>query len=158
MIGRKKVSEAAEEEFTRTTIGAYRALVGQAAGAQARNLEFVRGVVADTTAEMRRQAEANRVLARGLAEQAGEQSDLFWRIVEGSFEVYRSVFYASARGGENANYVATGYDELSVKKISERLDRLSVGELERIRAYEEKNKNRESLLKQIERRTKAISS
>ncbi len=156
------------EELARTTVGAYRALVGQAAGAQARNLEFVRRVVADTTAEMRRQAEANRVLARGLA----EQSDVFWRIVEGSFEAYRSALYAPARDGEDPDYVVTattdvaagdefpieGYDELSVKKISERLDGLSVEELERIRAYEKKNKNRESLLKQIERRTKAISS
>ncbi len=171
MTGREKVDEAAEE-FARTMVGTHRALAGYVAGVQARNLGFVRDVVVDTTAEMRRQAEANRALARGLAEQAGEQSDIFWRIVEASFEAYRSFLHAPAHGGEGPNYVATattdvavggespieGYDELSVKKISERLDMLSVGELERIRAYVEKNKNRESLLKQIERRTRAISS
>jgi polyhydroxyalkanoate synthase len=50
-----------------------------------------------------------------------------------------------------------GYDELNVGKVVERLDDLSTEELERVRAYEQRNKNRGTLLKQIDRRINAAS-
>lgn len=170
MADREKVNETAER-FAQATVGQYRMLVGYAAGVQARNLRFVQNVFAGTTAETRRQAEANRAMAQGLAERAGEGGDAFRRLVEGSFDAYRTALYAPfSHGDEGPRQVAAtdvpgggglpieGYDELSVKRVSERLDNLSAGELEAVRVYEEQNKNRGSLLKQIERRTKAASS
>jgi hypothetical protein len=71
----------------------------------------------------------------------------------------------AARGGEQvaqegapaAERVATGvpiqdYDNLNVAEIVEQLDNLSTEELKRVRAYEQKNKNRNTLLHQIDRR------
>jgi hypothetical protein len=71
----------------------------------------------------------------------------------------------SARGGEQvaragalaAQKVATGvpiedYDNLNVGEIVEQLDNLSADELQKVRAYEEQNKNRDTLLEQIDRR------
>ena len=49
------------------------------------------------------------------------------------------------------------YDELNVGEVVERLDNLSAEELQRVRAYEQRNKNRGSLLKQIDRRINAAS-
>jgi uncharacterized protein (DUF433 family) len=70
-----------------------------------------------------------------------------------------------ARGGEQvaqagaqaAENVATGvpirdYDDLNVGEIVEQLDNLSVEELQAARAYEQQNKNRDTLLEQIDRR------
>jgi len=70
-----------------------------------------------------------------------------------------------ARGAEQiaqedalaAQKVATGvpiedYDNLNVGKIVEQLDNLSADELQRARAYEQQNKDRDTLLKQIDRR------
>ena len=56
-----------------------------------------------------------------------------------------------------AQRVSTGvpiedYDDLNVGKIVEQLDNLSADELQRVRAYEQQNKNRDTLLKQIDRR------
>jgi hypothetical protein len=48
-----------------------------------------------------------------------------------------------------------GYDEMNVEEISERLDGLSVEELQLIRDYEELNKKRETLLKQLDRKIRA---
>ncbi|MDP9425173.1 MAG: hypothetical protein M3P37_03855 [Actinomycetota bacterium] len=45
-----------------------------------------------------------------------------------------------------------GYDEMSVSDIVERLDGLSGEEVGRVRAYEAQNKNRSSLLAQIDRK------
>ena len=50
-----------------------------------------------------------------------------------------------------------GYDELNVSEISGKLDGLSVEELEKVKNYERRNKNRETLIGQIERKIKAAS-
>ena len=75
-----------------------------------------------------------------------------------------------ARGGEQiaqagalaAQRVATGvpirdYDDLNVGKIVEQLDNLSAHELQHVRAYKQENKNRDTLLEQIDRRLNAAS-
>src|SRR5918995_1734912 len=49
------------------------------------------------------------------------------------------------------------YDELSVAEISGRLDGLSAAQLRNIRKYEKHNKNRESLIEQIDRKIRANS-
>jgi hypothetical protein len=71
-----------------------------------------------------------------------------------------------ARGGEQiarsgayaAQRVATGvpirdYDDLNVGEIVEQLDNLSADELHHVRAYEQENKSRDTLLGQIDRKT-----
>jgi hypothetical protein len=73
-----------------------------------------------------------------------------------------------ARAGEQlarsgafaAQRVATGvpiqdYDNLNVGEIAEQLDNLSGDELEHVRTYEQQNKNRDTLLEQIDRRVNA---
>jgi hypothetical protein len=75
-----------------------------------------------------------------------------------------------ARGGEQvaragaqaAERVATevpihDYDNSTVDEIVEQLDNLSVEELQAARAYEQQNKNRDTLLEQIDRRINAAS-
>jgi len=46
---------------------------------------------------------------------------------------------------------------LNVGEVVERLDNLSAEELQRVRAYKRRNKNRSSLLKQIDHRINAAS-
>ena len=48
-----------------------------------------------------------------------------------------------------------GYDELSVEEVTPRLDGLSEAELRRVRSYEQRNKNRETLVAEIDRRLAA---
>ena len=50
-----------------------------------------------------------------------------------------------------------GYDEMNVEEISGRLDSLSVEELRLVRDYEERNKNRETVLEQLDRRIRSGS-
>jgi hypothetical protein len=49
------------------------------------------------------------------------------------------------------------YEELSVDVISRRLDGLSAEELEQVREYEKQNKDRETLIEQIDRKIRANS-
>jgi hypothetical protein len=48
-----------------------------------------------------------------------------------------------------------GYDEMNVEEITGQLDGLSEAQLRRVRNYEQGNKNRETLIAQIDRRLKA---
>ncbi len=50
-----------------------------------------------------------------------------------------------------------GYDELNVGEVSEQIDDLSEEELKRVRDYERRNKGRDTLLEQLERKIKAAS-
>ena len=49
------------------------------------------------------------------------------------------------------------YDELSVAEISKRIEGLSAEQLRKVREYEKKNKNRETLIEQIDRKIRANS-
>jgi hypothetical protein len=48
-----------------------------------------------------------------------------------------------------------GYDEMNVEEVTSRLDGLSEAELRQVRNYEQGNKNRETLIAQIDRRLEA---
>jgi hypothetical protein len=50
------------------------------------------------------------------------------------------------------------YDELSVQEVTEYLDGLSVDEIGEVKAYERRNKNRESLIKRMEQKLNASST
>ncbi len=51
----------------------------------------------------------------------------------------------------------TDYEELTVEEISKRLEGLSADELKKVRAYERQNKDRETLIEQIDRKIRANS-
>ena len=50
-----------------------------------------------------------------------------------------------------------GYDELTVEEISGRLGGLSADELRMVREYEERNKNRDTVLEQLDRKIRGGS-
>jgi hypothetical protein len=94
-----------------------------------------------------------QVAQQGLrvAEEATEQTE----------EVLRQTEKATKKAElEAAVYGAlktTNYEDLTVEEISKRLDDLSVDELEKVRKFEKKNKNRETLIEQIDRKIRANS-
>jgi hypothetical protein len=57
----------------------------------------------------------------------------------------------------NGSLPIAGYDEKGIREISARLDTLTVDQLERLRDYERRNKNRETLLREIDRKIRAAS-
>ena len=68
----------------------------------------------------------------------------------------------TARGAEEIAETVTfpiaGYDEMNVAEISERLEGLSVDDLKRVREYEKRNKGRDTLIGQIDRKIRAASA
>jgi hypothetical protein len=59
------------------------------------------------------------------------------------------------RAAEAAVFPIEGYDDMNVDEISGRLDDLSIEELQLVRDYEERNKRRQTLLEQMDRKIRA---
>ncbi len=94
-----------------------------------------------------------QVTRQGLrvAEEATEQTEKVLRQTE------RATKEAELRTAVFGALKTANYDELTVEEISRRLEGLSTGELRKVREYEKQNKNRETLIEQIDRKIRANS-
>jgi len=59
---------------------------------------------------------------------------------------------------DRASFPIANYDEQNVAEISKRIDGLSAAQIREIREYEKRNKNRETLIDQFDRKLKAASA
>ena len=66
-----------------------------------------------------------------------------------------STVEGAERAAEAAVFPIEGYDEMNVEEVSERLDGLTVEDLQLVRDYEETNKKRETLLEKMDRKIRA---
>jgi hypothetical protein len=108
-----------------------------------------------TTQQAARQGlQATEQVARqGLrvAEEATEQTEEVLRQTE------KATKEAELKAAVLGALKTPNYDELSVAEISERLDGLSTEQLRKVREYEKHNKNRETLIEQLDRKIRANS-
>jgi len=84
-----------------------------------------------------------------VAEEATEQTEEVLRQTE------KATREAKLRTAVLGALKTANYDELTVEEISKRLDGLSTEELGKVREYEKKHKNRETLIEQIDRKIRA---
>jgi signal transduction histidine kinase len=94
-------------------------------------------------------------------QQAKEQQQSFQQMTQEVLSTYSQLFniplsYAK-EGLHSAQFPIEGYDELTVEEVSARLDALSTEDLREVRDYEERTKNRETLLEQLDRRVRGGS-
>jgi hypothetical protein len=94
-------------------------------------------------------------------QQAQEQQQSFQQMTQEVLGSYSKLFniplsYAQ-EGLRDAQFPIEGYDELTVEEVSARLDALSTEELREVRDYEERTKNRETVLEQLDRRIRGGS-
>jgi hypothetical protein len=95
-------------------------------------------------------------------QQAQEQQQSFQQMTQELMSTYSQLWniplsYAK-EGLRDARFPIEGYDELTVEEVSARLGTLSEEDLREVRDYEERNKNRETILEQLYRRIRSGSS
>jgi hypothetical protein len=95
-------------------------------------------------------------------QQAQEQQQSFQQMTQEVMSTYSELWniplsYAK-EGLRDAQFPIEGYDELTVEEVSARLGALSTDDLRKVRDYEERNKNRETILEQLDRRIRGGSS
>src|SRR5688500_5593582 len=94
-------------------------------------------------------------------QQAQQQQQSFQQMAQEVLGSYSQLFniptsYAK-EGIREAQFPIEGYDELTLEEVSAHLDALSTEDLMEVRDYEERNKNRETLLEQLDRRIRGGS-
>src|SRR5215218_10140554 len=95
-------------------------------------------------------------------QQQAQQQQSFQQMTQEVLGSYSQLFniplsYAK-EGLRSAQFPIEGYDELTVEEVSARLlDALSTEELREVRDYEERTKNRETVLEQLDRRIRGDS-
>ena len=163
----EKANKAAER-LARTTGDSYKTVVDHTVALQERNVRFAQELVDSSIKELRYQAESNRALTQELVERAERQRGAFRTLLEESVDAYVDLAYAPfayyrrglrlVEAGANGGFPIPGYDELNVGEISGRLAGLTAAQLREVREYEKRNKNRETLIEQLDRRLKAVSA
>jgi hypothetical protein len=162
----KKANRTAER-LARTSGESYKMVIDHVVAHQERNVRFAQELFDGTAREIRHQAESNRALTQELVERAEKQRDAYQTLVGESVEAYTDLLYAPLayyRQGlrlvesEFVGFPIAGYDELNVREIGDLLDSLSAAEIRTVREYEKRNKNRETLIEQFDRKLKAASA
>jgi hypothetical protein len=144
--------------LTRGWVGAYRDFFSPLAYMQQGMRTFQRATQQglEATEQVARQGlrATERVAEQGLrvVEEATEQTEEVLRQTE------KATREAELRTAVFGALGTADYDELTVAEISERLDALSVHQLEQVREFEKNNKNRETLVGQIDRKIRTKNS
>jgi hypothetical protein len=94
-------------------------------------------------------------------QQAQQQQQSFQQMTQEVMSTYSQLFniplsYAQ-EGLKDARFPIEGYDELNVEEVSARLDALSAEDLRVVRDHEERTKNRDTILEQLDRRIRSGS-
>ena len=94
-------------------------------------------------------------------QQAQQQQQSFQQMTQEVLGSYSQLFniplsYAK-EGLRDARFPIEDYDGLTVEEVSARLGALSAEDLREVRDYEERNKNRETILEQLDRRIRSGS-
>ena len=94
-------------------------------------------------------------------QQAQQQQQAFQEMTQEVLSTYTQLLsipisYAQ-EGVRGARFPIEGYDELTVEEVSSRLGGLSADELRVVRDHEERNKNRETVLEQLDRKIRGGS-
>jgi hypothetical protein len=163
-----KANKAAER-LAETTRDSFGTVLDHAVALQERNVRFAQGLVDSSIKELRTQAESNRGLTQELVDRAEGQRDAFRTLVEESLDAYMDLAYAPfsyyreglrlvESGVNGGGFPIASYDELNVEEIAQRIDGLTAAEIREVREYEKRNKNRETLIEQLDRKLKAVSA
>ena len=157
------------ERLAKTNADSYKMAFDHVVARQERNVRFAHGVLDNAARELRHQADGNRSVVGELIERAEVQRDAYRTLAGEWVEAYTDLLYAPftfyGQGlrlienlGEDAMFPIAGYDEMNVKGIGERLEGLTAAEIRTVREYEKRNKNRETLIEQFDRKLRAASA
>ena len=144
--------------LTQGWVGAYRDFISPFAYAQQGMRTFQRATQRglEVTQQVARQGlrATEETTKQGLrvAEEATERTDKVLRHTE---KVTREAELRTAVLGALGT---ANYDELTVEEVSKRIEGLPTEQLEKVREFEKNNKNRETLIEQIDRKIRANNS
>jgi oligoendopeptidase F len=111
-----------------------------------------------TAQQWMEQAQQQRQTFQQQAQQQQQSFKQMTQEVLGSYSQLFNIPLSYAKEGlRDAQFPIEGYDELTVEEVSRRLGALSSEDLREVRDYEERTKNRDTILEQLDRRIRGGS-
>jgi hypothetical protein len=146
------------QQMTQELINTYMRLLNTPGSYLSGQTEQQQETLQQTARQWMEQAQQQR---QTFQQQAQEQQQSFQQMTQEVLGSYSKLFnipisYAK-EGLRDAQFPIEGYDELTVEEVSARLGALSTEELREVRDYEERNKNRETVLEQLDPRIRGGS-
>jgi hypothetical protein len=147
------------QQMTQELINTYMQLLNTPGSYLSGQAEQQQQTLQQTAQQWMEQAQTQQ---QSFQQQAQEQQQSFQQMTQEVMSGYAELFnipisYAK-EGLKEAQFPIEGYDELTVEEVNERLGSLSAEELRELRDYEERNKVRETILEQLDRRIRGSSS
>jgi len=142
-------------EFLNSAVGFYQNALGTATQVAQQNMQQGAHATQQSVQAGVQAAIQTAQQATDVANEAGQQGAQAAN--QAAQQAVRGAEQVAQEGAVATQRVATGvsiedYDNLNVSEIVEQLDALSVDELQRVRLYEQQNKDRDTLLEQIDRK------
>ena len=127
-----------------TTLKSYRAVMDGVAVVQKQSMMFALDWI-------EKQAEINLRMVEMMVGQARSQQEASRVLVEGSVRVLDELPHAASTDAEERSLPIDRYDRLSIEEICTRLEQLDAREVEELKVYEIRHKNRDLLLERLDR-------
>src|SRR5829696_32648 len=146
------------QQMTQELMNTYMQLLNTPGSYLSGQAEQQQQTLQQTTQQWMEQAQTQQ---QTFQQQAQEQQQSFQQMTQEVMSSYSQLFniplsYAK-EGIRDAQFLIEGYDELTVEEVSGRLGSLSGEDLREVRDYEERTKNRDTILEQLDRRIRSGS-
>jgi hypothetical protein len=146
------------QQMTQELINTYMQLLNTPGSYLSGQAEQQQQTIQQTAQQWMEQAQQQR---QTFQQQAQKQQQSFQQMTQEVMSTYSKLFNIplsyTQQGLRDAQFPIEGYDELTVEEVSTRLDALSTEDLREVRDYEERNKVRETILEQLDRRIRGGS-
>src|SRR5215213_2405445 len=144
------------QQMTQELINTYMQLLNTPGSYLSGQAEQQQQTIQQTAQQWMEQAQTQQ---QTFQQQAQEQRQSFQQMTQEVMSGYAELFnipisYAK-EGIRDAQFPIEGYDDLIVEEVSARVDALSTEDLREVRDYEERNKVRETILEQLDRRIRS---
>jgi ATP-dependent Clp protease ATP-binding subunit ClpA len=147
------------QQMTQELMNTYMQLLNTPSSYLSGQAELQEGSLLQTSQQWMEQAHQQQQTFQQQAQQQQQAFQQMTQQVRGSYSQLLNIPLSYAQEGlRSARFPIEGYDELTVDELSARLDGLSSEDLREVRDYEERTKNRETLLEQLDRRIRSGAS
>ena len=146
------------QQMTQELINTYMQLLNTPGSYLSGQAEQQQQTLQQTAQQWMEQAQQQRQTFQQQAQQQQQSFQQMTQEVLGSYSQLFNIPLSYAQEGlRDAQFPIEGYDELNVEEVSARLGALSAEDLREVRDYEERNKNRDTILEQLDRRIRSGS-
>src|SRR5215217_6354111 len=147
------------QQMTQELINTYMQLLNTPGSYLSGQAEQQQQTIQQTAQQWMEQAQQQQQTFQQQAQQQQQSFQQMTQEVLGSYSQLLNIPLSYAKEGlRDARFPIEGYDKLTVEEVSARLDSLSAEDLREVRDYEERNKNRETVLEQLDRRIRGGGS